>query len=239
MATYVERYRSGDYERVWSELLALGGGVRQEPMLSEALAVARETMMRARYNTEVLVQRLTDSGYTFTSPYHEDDPKECSPLARPPIQVATYSAELERRVGPIPLSLYAWFEIVGGVSLIGSYPGWPADIRPDPLTVDPVEQMLQITRPLTNATAAPTKTPPFRLIIAPDYDQKADISGGTYDIAAPDEAINARILGERHARTFVDYLRASFQWGGFLGLEWHKGSFEPDLAYLTKGLLPL
>jgi len=55
MATYLERYLNGEYEQVWSELIALGEQVRQEPIYSDAYAVAEEAMRRVRVNIELLV----------------------------------------------------------------------------------------------------------------------------------------------------------------------------------------
>jgi hypothetical protein len=45
--SYLERYLTGEHEQVWAELVALGAAVRDEPLYSDALAVARETMRRA------------------------------------------------------------------------------------------------------------------------------------------------------------------------------------------------
>lgn len=53
--SYVEHYLAGEHERVWAELVALGEAVRDEPVYSDALAVARET----------LIPRLRDVGYEF------------------------------------------------------------------------------------------------------------------------------------------------------------------------------
>jgi hypothetical protein len=50
---------------VWAELLALGTAVREKPLYADALAVARETMRRARHNIEVLIPRLVAVGYQF------------------------------------------------------------------------------------------------------------------------------------------------------------------------------
>src|SRR6516225_4569410 len=68
MPGYLERYRQGEYEAVWAELLAQGGRIRQQPLYDEALAVVRETMRRARANIELLVPRLTSLGYQFAHP---------------------------------------------------------------------------------------------------------------------------------------------------------------------------
>lgn len=65
MGAYLERYLRGECEAVWDELVALGAGVREEPLHSDALAVARETMRRARANIETLIPRLRELGYEF------------------------------------------------------------------------------------------------------------------------------------------------------------------------------
>lgn len=51
---YLARYNAGEYEQVWAELGALGAAVRAEPVYSDALAVARETMWRVRENLTAL-----------------------------------------------------------------------------------------------------------------------------------------------------------------------------------------
>jgi hypothetical protein len=63
--TYLDRYLRGEHEQVWDELVALGAAVREEPLYSDALAVARETMRRARHNIETLIPRLVRVGYLF------------------------------------------------------------------------------------------------------------------------------------------------------------------------------
>ncbi len=65
MSNYYDRYRRGECIEVWSDLIALGETVRQEPVHSDAAAVARETMTRARENIETLITRLDGIGYEF------------------------------------------------------------------------------------------------------------------------------------------------------------------------------
>ncbi len=50
--TYLDRYKSGEYEQVWTELSMLDSQIYQEPLYKDALDVARETMTRARKNVE-------------------------------------------------------------------------------------------------------------------------------------------------------------------------------------------
>lgn len=65
MPTFYDRYRAGDHQQVWSDLVGLGDAVRQEPVYTDAVAVARETMKRARANIETLIDRLHAIGYRF------------------------------------------------------------------------------------------------------------------------------------------------------------------------------
>jgi hypothetical protein len=67
MPTFYDRYRAGEHQQVWSELVSLGEAVRQEPVCSDAVAVARETMRRARTNIETLINRLHALGYRFAT----------------------------------------------------------------------------------------------------------------------------------------------------------------------------
>src|SRR2546430_2196928 len=63
--SYLDRYLAGGQKQVWTDLVALGAAVRDEPLYSDALAVARETMRRVRWNIETLIPRLRDIGYEF------------------------------------------------------------------------------------------------------------------------------------------------------------------------------
>jgi len=65
VSSYYDRYQRGERIQVWSDLIALGEAVRQEPVYSDAVAVARETMARARQNVETLITRLDGIGYEF------------------------------------------------------------------------------------------------------------------------------------------------------------------------------
>jgi hypothetical protein len=114
MASYLDRYRQGECEQVWAELLAQGGGIRQRPLYDDALSVARETMKRARANIELLVPRLKSLGYQFAFPDRV--------LVPPDEDFRQMIANVERRAGPLPLSLRIWCEEVGEVNFMGSHP---------------------------------------------------------------------------------------------------------------------
>lgn len=65
MSSFYDRYQRGERIQVWSDLIALGEAVRQEPVYSDAVAVACETMTRSRQNVETLIARLDGIGYEF------------------------------------------------------------------------------------------------------------------------------------------------------------------------------
>jgi hypothetical protein len=65
LSNYYDRYQRGERIEVWSDLIALGEAVRQEAVYSDAVAVGRETMTRARQNVEMLIARLDGIGYEF------------------------------------------------------------------------------------------------------------------------------------------------------------------------------
>lgn len=324
MATFLERYQAGDYVAVWDDLVALGEGVRSEPYYADALAVAAETMRRARHNVELLIQRLDAKGYRFRdtvssaeeklsrlgvmdqmsaqfetmakrtptsynihsmkmletmqamktkmAPFLEkaaaNAAKEAAARRKPPLEDpyvfsppdAETPALLERLEksagGPVPLSLRAWYEQVGGVSLMGSDPVLNAvdfsnrsvlqqfqslvqgdmpisppreECAPDPLVIYPLDALMDF----------PDKDGhELQLVISPDDLHKANISGDAYYITLPDARADFQ-FDDWHKTTFVNYLRKVFQWGGFPGWERSKNPPSKDLAELSEGLLPL
>jgi hypothetical protein len=318
MATFLERYQAGDCKAVWKDLVALGEGVRTEPYYADAVAVAAETMRRARHNVELLIQRLAEAGYRFVPP--EDDAaldpgpafgtfgqamresggamaevmrqameraqqrmlermgltpaeiqerraareaetrarraaveaKVAASLKTPPLrnpdvfdppneQTAALIAKIEEAAGgPMPISLRAWYEQVGGVSLNGSHPAInpKASAEPsyaaDPLMVTPLGGLVEM---LDTEDGEGGK---IGLWIAPDDLTKANTSGGDpYTITVPNACADARFQHEGNRTTFVNYLRIAFQWGGFPGWKRNKKPPREFIAKLTEGLLPI
>jgi len=87
------RYRAGERARVWGELFSLGAGIREESILPDAVAVARETMRRCRENIERLTERLRSMRYQFRRPEEVFVP--------PAVDVLAQIADIENRVGPL------------------------------------------------------------------------------------------------------------------------------------------
>lgn len=195
-------------------------------------------MARVRANIQRLVPRLEALGYEFEAP----DEVYVPPGPDAPARVA----ELETLAGPLPLSLRAWYEVVGSVNLVGVHlqgrgPLGPSSDRyPDPLVVYPIEaafdeyeQWLEM-REHYGAEEIGT----FRVPIAPDDYHKADVSGGMwYHITLPNAGMDAVLEAEWHHVRFVEYLRESFRWGGFPGFARYADRPERVLAGLAEGMM--
>ena len=216
---YLERYQNGEHEQVWQELQALGAAVRNEPYLSQAQAVATETMRRVRRNCERVISRLRTFGYVFgTYPDGTRRPYNMPPLTPPSEEMRADCEELEAEAGPLPLSLTAFWQEVGAVDLVGMHPAWPDGL--DPLVVDP---------PVGPLSDLYDEEEGFFAALAPDDLHKDNVSGGDpYGLQLPNPSADFMFMYERHDLLFVPYLRlAILRWGGFPGLEARDIAFEP------------
>jgi hypothetical protein len=225
---------------VWAELTAMGKRVREEPILSQAEDVARETMLHARRNVETLTNRLRQLGYQFADPGHAYLPP------KPGADVLL--AGIEQASGFLPLSLHAWYEVVGEVSFMGSFPGLSSfadsanggasgsQLLTDPLVVFPLEGVLEeFRRQVQDYEREPDE--PFYFPVSPDEYHKANLSGETaYEIAIPSPTADALLENSPGGLTFIAYLRKSFRWGGFPGLAVQPNPPTALLAQLTEGL---
>ena len=252
MISYLERYLESASlnqvnSRIWAELLSLGADVRQDPLYSDARAVARETMVRARKNVEILLERLSALDYQFLAP---------GEVWILPDRASTTALDaLEQRCGPLPLSLRMWYEVVGSVSFMGAHPALsyfdsskmrrvrPQPVYADPLVIDPLE-----TDPLPfylnliyDFTGVETTDPPYGLRLAPDAVHKANHSGGgPTQILFPNPAVDAPLISDDwDGVSFVSYLRTCFQWGGFPGWRDHPDFPRAEIEFLTENLLAI
>jgi hypothetical protein len=252
MPTFLERYLSGECITVWDELYRFGHLDPDSDLFQDAWAVSQETMRRVRHNIEILIPRLIEAGYTFGYEWAVGSGFPSAPplpVFSPPSQdTPTTIVAIEQQAGTLPLSLRAFYEIVGSVNFIGNAPNaWPQwQSLPDGLDalfVYPVADALQGLTSWqeefegmteedwdlpeseeedicdTRAYAALPHDCWF-VAIAPDEWHKYNISGcGAYEIAIPNAAADARLLTESHHVSFVSYLRHCFQWAGFPKLE--------------------
>jgi len=225
-----DRYRAGEHEAVWAELAAAGPAVRSDPLAADALAVTYELMSRVDANVKTLVSRLREMRYEFTDP--DGRPRRASTVHVPPgSRVYRQLQRLEKSVGTLPLSLRVFYELVGAVDLIGRHPTIAptvSDVAPDPLVVAGLEEV---------ASDVGSWDDDSELVIAPDDLHKSGTSGGDpYAIGVPDEAVDARLMNERHELLFVDYLRLCCRFGGFPGYDGRHDA-PADLDRLREGLV--
>jgi hypothetical protein len=229
---YLKRYLNGDHEQVWNDLLSLGFAVRHPPYFDQAQAVALETMRRVRRNCERIVNQLQAAGYLF-GVYPDGSRGYISdgPLILPSRQSQADITTLENQVGPIPLSLLAFWRVVGAVDLVGMHPAWPSLL--DPLVVYPPEAALVDLEEWQDDGSSEA----FEGSLAPDSMHKDNISGGEpYSVQLPDSCADFLLRYERHELYFVAYLRlAILQWGGLPGLEQQR----PPFPFLTNLLIKL
>ncbi len=215
--SYLERYQKGEHEQVWAELQGLGEAVRDEPIYAEARAVADETMRRVRNDCERIIERLHSLGYQF-GVYPDGIQGDFLPGPLAPADEAARGdiQTLEHAVGPLPLSLVAFWEQVGSVNLIGRGAAWPMAL--DPLFVDPpaggVSELDEMPYQLEDRGH-------FEASLAPDVFHKDHVSGGgAYAVKLPDPGMDFLFRNEPRGLLFVAYLRlAILQYGGFPGLE--------------------
>jgi hypothetical protein len=237
---FYQAYISGKHREVWAELDSLGEQVLEDRFATDARAVMTETMRRVKRNVQTVVGRLRAIHYRFAAevmaaeftpaPPAESREASCLPYLPPHPLVAQQLGTAQELAGTMPLSLQGWFEIVGSVNLIGTHAVLsPPDgsVLSDPLVVI---SLCEIMRELKE-----TVHPPFVVPISPDAQAKAGIaSRGLYRVRLPNPGMDARIESLEPSRTFVEYLRNSFEKGGFPGLP---GSPAPEVEYLRTGLL--
>ena len=209
--TSFSRYLAGQHVQVWTELRGVGTDVREDDqLLAEAEAVARETMSRVKRNLERLREGLPDLGYRFTDP--------AATLVGPPDSALDDVARVEAVIGPLPLAVRTFWEVVGSVDFSGAHPQWPHRLL-DPLMVDFDADYILDTFHDKVDQGAHRPGQAFAIDFSPDDLHKAEISGGPpYAIEAPNLAVDGIVLWEIHQTTFVNYLRTVIQHAGLGGL---------------------
>ena len=250
--SYFTRYMAGDHEVVWAELSALGENVRSRNALEDARAVAAETMRRVEHNLLILKERLPACGYRFNAPT-TDPPKPVYRTAdREDFDLLHI---LETESGPLPISLHAFYSIVGEVDFSQDYEQliqWPAREDGAPYTE---LQMLAEFNPLSVSTLAVLMAHRLQGVksveapLVPDEAGNAFYSGDYYYTELPNSNVDASIgtyFGG--SEDFVGYLRQAFRHSGFHGMpnagagtvsaRWNFPSL-PCLLVIVRDLLPI
>lgn len=179
---------------------------------------------------------------------HREDGGVFSPPTKGEI---AFIRKLEKKGMFLPLSLRAWAEQVGDVTLAGAHPAlcfWEdADfpgVHADPLMVTLDHFMFFIEGWVESCDAGedPGVIDP---VLGWDAEAKARLAVADeqldygYTMEMPNAAADAPLAGEPHNTGFVDYLRIAFRWGGFPGWERHEKRPEQELRLLADGLLPI
>jgi hypothetical protein len=237
----VQRYRAGDYEAVWRDLMMLGPDVRKPAYNSSLEAVAKETISRAKHNFELIVQRLHSLNYQFLDGYwhHPASKEELQDLAA-----------CERAGLLIPAAVRIFVEEMNIVSLLGTHPvlcpKGQVEIA-DPFWLGYTANfgwLLRTWREGRTVTGTPCDPCVIEFALCPGPESKSqamndDLADFWFSVHLPNAAADAILVGEPEGRTLVEYLRWSFKWGGFPGWEKQKARPEKELAMLREGLLPL
>jgi hypothetical protein len=193
-------------------------------------------MVRVEKNVRTVVDRLTGLGYRFTSTLGASGGASAAPHVPPTAEAQSQVADFEKQFGALPLSLRAFYEVVGEVSLIGAHPAIdpPGNtVAIDPLVVYGLDEGLVEHEDDDDGDGAPNA-----ITIAHDDLHKANVSGGDpYEVAMPDLRADGELLNERHHLFFVDYLRLCFKFGGFPGYD-AMGTIPAELERLSAGLMP-
>lgn len=239
------RYEKGDFENVWREIRShpeIGGDFR-----AEVQEVAEVAMRRVARNADMLAARLHERGWRALP--LPDDRLRTGPS---PEDEDIFQSIGKITASPVPPSLLAFWRIVGGINFVWDYesemppPGFGTDLpldEMDPLCIcPPVAIAYEFeTWEEQKAEPDPDLIEPFRIDLAPDHLHKANVSGGApYGVELPFWGADPILAGERHGLPFIDYLRMSFRWAGFPGLQYCKdGSGAAQfVSQLGAGLEP-
>ena len=242
---FFERYEAGDREGAWAGLQGLGPQVREDPYAADGLAVAYETMARARANVETIAQRLAGMGYRF---FHYMKPVSAPILRRPPKNALSQVLRMEEEVGPLPLSIRAWFAISGEVELTGVHPQL-SFIRDRSSERSELEWDLVFTDPLVIYGVEDARKS-VEHMGSVCFSDCGSAKAGSHDGGDPYTLMHETgsadclvhgFLNVSEKITFVQYLRRAFDWGGFPGFAERKWArYRPaELDVLREELLSI
>jgi hypothetical protein len=198
----------------------------------------KELEERANHARQATIQSLDGVGHGAPSSL-----KNPNVWSSPGKQTAKELNQLEKLAGgPLPLSLRAWYEEVGGISLLG----WHSllspnsdephsDVCPDPLMIEPLKLVIRQFREEEFERQA-------HVYLAPDDVTKGGAGGaGPYGMRVPEASADGvfAVVGSRKGPSFINYLRGAFKWGGFPGWEGKRGCPTKLISELAHGLIPL
>lgn len=191
---------------------------------AKQVAATRASMGVARDNLERIVAALRELGYRF---------RREPPLAPRDDRAAAVDAIEAALGGPLPVSLRAAFEILGGCDLTGRFPGQPEDLASDAFVLVDPRDALDQAEDEGGGEAQVT------LVLAPDVVGKAGFSGGAEAMLVPAVALDGPVLGVPGEPLLLDRLREVFRHGGFPGLAGATGELRAITERLAAECEPL
>lgn len=246
-----EAYLLGRHEEVWEALRALGPELRAPGVWQQAWSIGWETMRRVRVNLNELKRRLLARGYRFLFPEE---------AVGTPASVSSLNALEAIANGPLPLSLHAFWAVVGSVDFrqhpsqtvhdwLEEAPSALAQLGDDdPLVIHGVSRIL-------DAGFASPRDGRLFVYLSPDAFHKAGVSGcENYHVWLPEFCADVRVAGDVSPNLIeaepvplgqyvVDAIRRSIQGGGFRGrLSPSMDAWQPARPLqeeLARGLLAL
>jgi hypothetical protein len=253
MTNYYIRYKSGDCEAVFRELINHGKNVTEPAICADAMDVACELVDRSFKNLYHLSNRLRDLGYSFENP--EDALVEATPD-----DLSALDA-VETGIGVVPMVARKWYERIKSVDFtqqetqMFSKGGSPCDLVSGlglhtPLVFFSIPKCLLLQEQLCKqAESLGEDTSEFKHFLPlGGWASNSNPKG----FCLPCESFDAEFYNEGAGGVyFVEELRTAFKWGGFP--IWRRlltgkkqaqplrcvPSFETILPILTDRLLPI
>ena len=192
-------------------------------------------MRRVRQNIERLLTGLTEQGYDFAK-NRDGSPRQwrSEPHSFPTPDTSDIIGEIEAIAGRLPLSLFAFWETVGGIDLTGYFPGqsWPQAYGPLQVwqAKDFLTELLSLKGDFVHLKPGSQEPVVFSI----------EATGNSLTVALPATSeIDFMIVELSPPTTFVSYLRTAFQWAGFPGLaRFNNYPTPPEILTLRQNLLP-
>jgi hypothetical protein len=229
---------SKNYTAECNEFVALEADIRNLASLPKAVSLVRRIMAISKQNIETIIERLKSINYCF-----EVSPENV--FMQPKKDVLKKIAKLETRVGALPLSICAFYELVGSVNLAGRFAGWETlvlneeEVKTDYLQVLSIDECFELG---FEFETEPNNDSSVYLNVSIDDFTKAGFSGGgPYAIRVPNASFDTTLEDAWFETTFINYLRFSFQWGGFPGLSRYQlsSNLSDIIQCLRQGLIPI
>lgn len=235
-------YETGKHREVWSQLSSIGD-FNNSDLKDEALSIARLAMKRVRRNIEILIARWVGRGHQFG--YDWVSPRlfrsiskvalQTPLLGTPGIEEIAAMDRFEDEIGPIPIVMRAFYEVIGGVNFGGRI----ANSWPDECSLDPL-QILAFTPQSNRLIERKWKI----LEVAEDPCHKYLYSGvGSIYVPLPSLTFDPPILFEDSPfllndvpLTFGNYLRQMILEFGGIGAAFNGSNWSELVDFLTKDL---